>query len=988
MANVFLWDHVIHAPLSAASDLAALDVTDYINGVVANVINLGIFVYNNSATATPDNITVVQPITGPGRWLISTPNISVANAVLGSLGTPGSLSEIPFTSLARQLSAETSTSAYRTALTAAASGANSDITSILGLTTPLSGAMGGTGIANTGATLTISGAASVSGSNTGDQTSITGNAATATALQTARTINGVSFNGTANITVPSAAGTLTGATLASNVVSSSLTGLGTITTGIWNGTVLATTYGGTGNTTGLASSVAAANITGGTLASNVVASSLTSLGTITTLNAVTETLGSNTIAGTLNIYPSGNALGYLNLSVANNSGNFITSITNAAQAGAHTYTIPDAGVSTNFVMGAGTQTLAGTYTFSNTIVGNISGTSGTASAVAASALTGTTLASNVIASSLTSFGSSPSLTSPSLSSPTLTGTITTSGLTASSAVVTNGSSQLASLAYTSGPTASTLASRDASSNVAFNQVFCGIPGTSQGALTIYTPSASLGNTIFTASNNAGNTQTTINTASQAGARAYTIPDAGVSTNFVMGAGTQTLAGTYTFSNTIVGNISGTSGTASAVAASALTGTTLASNVIASSLTSFGSSPSLTSPSLSSPTLTGTITTSGLTASSAVVTNGSSQLASLAYSSSATASTLASRDSSGTCSFNTVFLGTPGSAGGALAINPTSSGFGYTLFYASNNTGNTVTSVLTAPQAGARNYTIPDAGTNASFVMTQGAQTIAGATTFSTPIAVGSGGTGDASFTAYSVICGGTTSTGALQSIASVGASGQVLTSNGTSALPTWQAGIGTALQIVNTQTFTSSGTYTPTSGMLYCIIEAVGGGGGGVTTGASNISSGSGGGSYTKGLFTAAQIGSSQTVTIGTGGTAGNAGVATSVSTLVVTTGGGIGVSITVASTPGGSGGAAGSVAGGKLIMAIPGGDGGPGQFTTNGQGSGFGGASFYGLSCKGAASGSAGNAGKSYGGGASGTQNGTAASGAPGIVIITEYCS
>lgn len=40
-----------------------------------------------------------------------------------------------------------------------------------------------------------------SGTNTGDQTNITGNAATATALQTARTINGVSFNGTANITV-------------------------------------------------------------------------------------------------------------------------------------------------------------------------------------------------------------------------------------------------------------------------------------------------------------------------------------------------------------------------------------------------------------------------------------------------------------------------------------------------------------------------------------------------------------------------------------------------------------------------------------------------------------------------------------------------------------------------------------------------------------------------------------------------------------------
>jgi hypothetical protein len=60
-------------------------------------------------------------------------------------------------------------------------------------------------------------------------TTITGNAGTATALATARAINGVNFDGTAAITVPAAAGTLTGTTLASNVLSSSLTSLGTIT---------------------------------------------------------------------------------------------------------------------------------------------------------------------------------------------------------------------------------------------------------------------------------------------------------------------------------------------------------------------------------------------------------------------------------------------------------------------------------------------------------------------------------------------------------------------------------------------------------------------------------------------------------------------------------------------------------------------------------------------------------------------------------------
>ncbi len=57
---------------------------------------------------------------------------------------------------------------------------------------------------------------------------ISGNAGTATALQTARTINGTSFDGTANVTVTAAAGTLTGTTLASGVTSSSLTSVGTL----------------------------------------------------------------------------------------------------------------------------------------------------------------------------------------------------------------------------------------------------------------------------------------------------------------------------------------------------------------------------------------------------------------------------------------------------------------------------------------------------------------------------------------------------------------------------------------------------------------------------------------------------------------------------------------------------------------------------------------------------------------------------------------
>ena len=56
----------------------------------------------------------------------------------------------------------------------------------------------------------------------------------------------------------------------------------------------------------------------------------------------------------------------------------------------------------------------------------------------------------------------------------------------------------------------------------------------------------------------------------------------------------------------------------------------------------------------------------------------------------------------------------------------------------------------------------------------------------TDVAVADGGTGRSSHTAYAVLCGGTNTTAAQQSVASVGSSGQVLTSSGAGALPTFQ----------------------------------------------------------------------------------------------------------------------------------------------------------------------------------------------------------
>lgn len=59
-------------------------------------------------------------------------------------------------------------------------------------------------IQNSGITIADGAAGTLSGTNTGDQTTVSGNAGSATILATSRDINGVAFNGSVNITVTAA----------------------------------------------------------------------------------------------------------------------------------------------------------------------------------------------------------------------------------------------------------------------------------------------------------------------------------------------------------------------------------------------------------------------------------------------------------------------------------------------------------------------------------------------------------------------------------------------------------------------------------------------------------------------------------------------------------------------------------------------------------------------------------------------------------------
>jgi hypothetical protein len=96
---------------------------------------------------------------------------------------------------------------------------------------------------------------------------VTGNASTATALQIARAINGTNFDGTAAITVTAAAGTLTGGTLNATVLASSLTSVGTLASLAVTGAVTSASLTTTGDIT--------------------VGGNFTVNGTTTTINATT-----------------------------------------------------------------------------------------------------------------------------------------------------------------------------------------------------------------------------------------------------------------------------------------------------------------------------------------------------------------------------------------------------------------------------------------------------------------------------------------------------------------------------------------------------------------------------------------------------------------------------------------------------------------------------------------------------------------------------
>lgn len=391
--------------------------------------------------------------------------------------------------------------------------------------------------------------------------------------------------------------------------------------------------------------------------------------------------------------------------------------------------------------------------------------------------------------------------------------------------------------------------------------------------------------------------------------------------------TETVTGAKTFGSSgavgkfkLAGNTSGST----VVDASDVASGTITIPAATDTLVGKATTDTLTNKTLTTPVINGTPTGTGV-------------------SSTATASTLVLRDANANSTANNFLSGYTTTATAAGTTTLTVSSTEQQFF--TGTTTQTVTMPVVSTLVLGQSWTVVNNSTGTVTVQSSGGNTILAITAGNTGIfnVISTSGTSAASWS-FTYISSGA-GTGTVTSVGcGAGLSGGTITTTGTCAVDingltedtspdvaadfvsTYDASAAglkkVKLQNVspppNVQTFTASGTWNKPSGSFgLCDVEGWGAGGSGGHRNTTGSASGGGGGAYVRRNLPFSSLGSTETVTIGAGGTAvsgadanGNAGGNTTFGSWVTAYGGGGGLQGAAAATLNGGGSAGWSSAG------------------------------------------------------------------------------